>query len=101
MNFQKKQFVIIGSERVDAPDSMNNFRSQTQNYGFHYKLYLPNKKFVLLNNFSLFAEFKANMIQDGDVIQVDHIGRGKYKVIKLRKSNSINPGVSAENNMDW
>lgn len=85
---QSGEFKIIGSQRVDKENDPNNFKSMTENYGYHYKLNLPNGKYAILNVFALLKEFQANNVQDGDTVIIDHPGRGQYSV-KVKKNEEI------------
>ena len=74
--------------------SEDNFKNRTKNFGFRYELTLTNSRIFLLNVWKLFFEFKAQDVQDGDKIQIDHPGEGVYKVTVLEKGTGI--GVEVE-----
>jgi len=86
---ERATITILSMERVDAEKSRKNFKSQEENFGFHYRLNLGGKhegKFSILNVFKLFECFKEQNVQDGDTIEIDHFGRAKYKVTKVEES---------------
>jgi len=85
---EKTTVHIVSMEKIEDPEKTNpkNFKSKTENLGFHYKLNLENGKHSILNVFALLEWFKAEDVQDGDTIEIDHSGRGKYIVTKVEAS---------------
>lgn len=79
---------IVSMEKIEDPEKTNpkNFRSRTENFGFHYKLNLKDGKHSILNVFALLGCFKEEDIQDGDTVEIDHSGQGKYIVTKVEES---------------
>ena len=85
---------IVTMERVDEPNGAKNFKSQNENYGFHYKINLAEGKHSILNVFALLECFKEQNVQDGDTIEIDHFGKGKYKVTKVEASAGAAPSAT-------
>jgi len=105
---ESKVIHIRTAERVEDPSatSDDNFRSLTKNFGYRYELTLTNGRIFMLNVWKLFFAFKEPLnadkdekgvavpVQDGDKIQIDHPGKGVYKITILEKGTGI--GVVVE-----
>lgn len=85
---QSKRIKILSSKRVDDPDNADNFKSRSENFGYHYRLELEGGKYMLLNTFALFKEFQNNKVNDGDVININHIDRGEYEVEVIERNEA-------------
>ena len=81
---------IVSMDKVEDPEKTNpkNFKSKTENLGFHYKLNLDGGKHSILNVFALLECFKTEDVLDGDTIEIDHFGRGGYRVTKTEASEA-------------
>lgn len=76
--------------------SDDNFRSRTKNWGFHYECVLTNDRSFLLNNWKLYYAFKGQDVQDGDLVQINHVGEGEYEVEVLERGTGVGVVVPDE-----
>jgi len=86
--------------RTNGTDK-DNFRSQDKNWGYRFELTLTNDRLFLLNNWTLFFAFKEPVnaeldangdkvpVQDGDKIQIDHVGTKDYRVTILERGTGL------------
>lgn len=98
---ESKVIHIRESVKVEEPNSEDNFRSQVKNFGYRFELTLTNGRIFMLNVWKLFFAFKEPVnaevdekgnkvpVQDGDKVQIDHIGNSEYKVTILEKGTGI------------
>jgi hypothetical protein len=87
-------FHIKEFQQIEEDGHPDNFKSTSKNYGFRYKVHMQDGKYALLNTFKLYYEFKAQNINDGDSIVIEHPSRGFYKVRRL-----VGPGKDAADKM--
>ena len=112
---ESKVIHIRSAEKVEDPSatSDDNFRSLTKNFCYRYELTLTNGRIFMLNVWKLFFAFKepvnadkdekgvAVPVQDGDKIQIDHPGKGVYKVTILEKGTGINLVVEDTEKLEY
>jgi len=93
---ESKVIHIREARRVEDPTGQDeqNFRSMTKNFGYRFELTLTNGRIFMLNVWKLFFAFKEADVQDGDLVQIDHLDKGVYKVTVLEKGTGI--GVVVE-----
>jgi phage FluMu protein Com len=81
-NFSENVPVMANGEQVVDDDGEPVFKKK--DLGYHVEAELENGKILSVTSFAAFAAvFKANNIQDGDKIKVEHLGKGEWKVTKL------------------
>lgn len=82
---------IRDSKRVDDPTRTDekNFRSRTENFGWRHEATLTDGRLFIVNTFKLWEEFNKAGVDDGDLVQIEHIAKGSYKVTVLEKGTGL------------
>jgi len=89
---QSKEMHIVSTQKVFKEGFERNFKSKTENYGYHYKIDLGEGKYAIMNTFALFTAFKDNNIQDGDTVMIDHPAFGVYTATRKTSSEIASKG---------
>lgn len=81
---KKETITVTGFAKNDSdPNSPDNFKSPTKNYGYHWDITLATGEVRKCGNGSLWKAFSAANVQEGETIELDHFDRGKWKITKL------------------